>query len=142
METNRLIIRNFKKEDINDFMVYRNNMDWMKFQGFKGLTKNEYEEFLLEDPCIESGCYFAIELKSEKKIIGDIYLRKLTNHIMIGYTLNPEYTKHGYIFEAVVFLKKAMFEKYHLPLYAHVDKDNLDSIKVLENAKIAYEFEK
>jgi RimJ/RimL family protein N-acetyltransferase len=141
METNRLIIRKFTAEDIDNFMIYRNNLDWMKFQGFKGLTKEEYEDILLKEPCMDTGCQMAIELKSEKKLIGDIYLKKQKNHIEIGFTLNPKYTKHGYTFEAVVYLKKAMFEKYHLPLYAYVDKNNIRSIRVLENAKIAYEFE-
>ena len=41
--TERCLIRRFEAPDIDDFMVYRNDMDWMKYQGFKGLTKQEYE---------------------------------------------------------------------------------------------------
>ena len=47
--TERCLIRRFEEPDIDDFMVYRNDMDWMKSQGFKGLTKQEYEDALLGD---------------------------------------------------------------------------------------------
>lgn len=32
-------LRQFEEQDIDDFMVYRNDMDWMRYQGFKGLTR-------------------------------------------------------------------------------------------------------
>ena len=140
METNRLIIRRFTDSDIDDFMVYRNNVEWMKFQGFKGLTREEYEDYLLKEPNIDEGCQYAIILRSSNQLIGDIYLKRAGRHIEIGFTLNPEYTKHGYIMEVLVYLKKAMFDKYHLPLFAYVNRDNESSVKVLENAKIEYEF--
>lgn len=40
-DTVRCNIRPFNAEDIDVFMSYRNDMDWMKYQGFKGLSKQE-----------------------------------------------------------------------------------------------------
>lgn len=36
IQTKRCIIRPFNESDINRFMDYRNDMDWMQYQGFKG----------------------------------------------------------------------------------------------------------
>ncbi len=47
LDTVRCNIRPFLVEDIDAFMAYRNDMDWMKYQGFKGLTKQEYTKALL-----------------------------------------------------------------------------------------------
>lgn len=33
LNTRRCIIRDFKASDIDSFMEYRNNMDWMRYQG-------------------------------------------------------------------------------------------------------------
>jgi len=35
-ETRRCHIRPFEEGDIEAFMSYRNNLDWMRLQGFKG----------------------------------------------------------------------------------------------------------
>ena len=69
-------IRPFKESDIDDFMEYRNDMEWMKYQGFKVLNKEEYEDALLKDVSLEKGMQLAIINKSDDRLIGDLYVRK------------------------------------------------------------------
>ena len=39
IQTKRLSIRKFVSGDIDSFMDYRNNVDWMRYQGFKRKVK-------------------------------------------------------------------------------------------------------
>lgn len=41
-------------------MVYRNDAEWMKYQGFKGLTKEDYEAELLGVLTLVRGIQLAI----------------------------------------------------------------------------------
>lgn len=39
IKTARIIIRSFYQNDIDAFMKYHNDEVWMRFQGFKSLTR-------------------------------------------------------------------------------------------------------
>ena len=101
LKTKRFNIRPFKQSDIDDFMEYRNDMEWMKYQGFKGLSKEEYEDALLKDVSLEKGMQLVIINKSDDRLIGDLYVRKENETFWIGYTINPKYAKKGYAYEAI-----------------------------------------
>ncbi len=68
LETVRCIIRPFNAEDIDAFMSYRNDMDWMKYQGFKGLSKQEYMQALLNEHSLSNGIQLAIICKQTNKL--------------------------------------------------------------------------
>ncbi|MDF9838758.1 MULTISPECIES: GNAT family N-acetyltransferase [unclassified Breznakia] len=93
LESKRCIIREFKKQDIDAFMEYRNDDSWMKYQGFKNLTKKQYEEILLKDLDFKEGVQLAIVHTRDTVIIGDIYLKAEANSIWIGYTIHPAYAR-------------------------------------------------
>ncbi len=132
-KTERLIIRSFNKNDIDQFMIYRNNLEWMKYQGFKGRTKQEYTEALDIPFNIEEHSQIAIILKSTKKVIGDLYVKKTDNEVHIGYTINPKYKQLGYTYEATSGLIKFIQKNYPLVnIVSGVDKDNIPSINLLE----------
>ncbi|MFS0986009.1 GNAT family N-acetyltransferase [Enterococcus durans] len=76
IQTKRLNIRKFVSGDIDSFMDYRNNIDWMRYQGFKGKSKAFYETELLHDVSLEKGMQLAIIHTDTKQLVGDIYLRK------------------------------------------------------------------
>lgn len=101
IETDRCLIRRFEGKDIDDFMTYRNNEKWMQYQGFKGLTKQEYNKVLLVEPGVQVGAQFAIINKATKRLVGDIYLKQEENTFWLGYTINPESARQGYAYEAV-----------------------------------------
>jgi RimJ/RimL family protein N-acetyltransferase len=102
--TERCKIRRFKEEDIDDFMTYRNNEHWMKYQLFKGLTKEEYRKALLNDDSVETGIQLAVSDIITDMLIGDIYLKKENEVFWIGYTISPDYSRQGYMYEIVVSL--------------------------------------
>ena len=83
------VIREFENKDIDSFMEYRNDCDWMQYQGFKGLSKEEYEKALLETSSINDGMQFAITDKNIGCLLGDIYLRQNNSTFELGYTINP-----------------------------------------------------
>ena len=85
-KSDRFNIRTFKESDINDFMEYRNNMDWMKYQGFKGLSKEEYEDVLLKDVSLEKGMQLAIINKSDESC--EIFKNLVLSYIKIKMDLD------------------------------------------------------
>ena len=101
IETDRCLIRKFKEKDIDEFMVYRNNDNWMRYQGFKGLTKPEYAKALLGSLDYSEGAQLAIVNSSTDSLIGDLYLKQTGNEFWIGYTISPCYSRQGYAYEAV-----------------------------------------
>lgn len=48
IDTVRCNIRPFIAEGIDAFIIYRNNMDWMKYQGFKGCSYTFVSKELLK----------------------------------------------------------------------------------------------
>ncbi len=101
IETDRCLIRCFEGKDIDDFMIYRNNEKWMQYQGFKGLSKQEYNKALLVEPDMRAGAQLAIVSKESKRLIGDIYLKQEENAFWLGYTISPANARQGYAYEAV-----------------------------------------
>ncbi len=125
------IIRPFQPHEIDSFMEYRNNAEWMKYQGFKGLTKGAYEEALLGAHTLADGIQLAIVNKLTQVLIGDIYLRQQCDVFWLGYTISPAYARQGYAIEAITatidWIKGSGFSF----IKAGVDPENTLSIKLL-----------
>ena len=133
LETKRLALTLFEESHIDDLMEYRNNDEWMKFQTFKGLTKEEYQKKLLVPYDISKGVQLAIVLKENSKLIGDVFLIMTGLRIDIGYTINPHYSKQGYATEILnaVINKVQVKYPYH-QLFAETDQLNIPSINLLK----------
>ena len=101
IETRRLIIRKFEAQDINAFMAYRNYEEWMRFQGFKGLSTDQYEQALLAPLNEAAGMQLAVTEKATGTLVGDLYLKALPDAYEIGYTIAPDHARQGYATEAV-----------------------------------------
>ena len=109
-ETERLIIRQWEEKDYQDLFEYASKdivtkfLCWPTYQEIQ--TAIDRINFLLEEykqEKIEND--YAIELKSEKKVIGSIafmhYKSKSEGSIEIGFVLNPNYQGKGYMTEAL-----------------------------------------
>ncbi len=132
IETDRCILRCFEEKDLELFMTYRNNKEWMKYQGFKNLTKEEYRKALLVPLNIENGVQLAIVDKTSDNLLGDIYLSKKENTISIGYTINPIYSRKGYISEILKALLPKLKGCYSdCDIIALTEKDNISSKNLL-----------
>ncbi|MGE5328354.1 MAG: GNAT family N-acetyltransferase [Deltaproteobacteria bacterium] len=125
LETERLILREWDKEDVEDLIEGLNNIEvskWLSFISYP-YTKNDAEKWI--EFCIENAkkgdkrdsYYFAIELKSDKKVIGGLSLDKINKFQGTaggGIWINAKYHGHGYGTEA--FGKRIEFAFNNLKL--------------------------
>lgn len=140
IETDRCILRCFEEKDLDLFMNYRNNEDWMKYQGFKNLTKDEYRKALLVPLNIENGVQLAIANKSTENLLGDLYFLKKEKTISIGYTINPIYSRKGYISEVLKVLLPKIKEYYSdCKIIAMTEKENIPSKNLLIKLGFVYD---
>lgn len=101
LETERLIVRNFKPEDWRDLQEYISNEEVMKFESpwdcSEESLKQTAEDFSKGDT------FWAVELKALGKMIGHIYFGKTGPDSfqtrMIGYIFNNRFHGNGYATE-------------------------------------------
>ncbi len=136
-ESNRCYIRHFIEDDLDSFMEYRNNLDWMKFQGFKGLSKDEYKCSLF-NKSITNGIQLAIISKQSNKLLGDIYLQQDNDACYIGYTINPKFAKNGIITEVLYSCIHYLKTKNFNQIKAGVDPLNTSSINLLKKLNFTF----
>lgn len=132
IETKNLIIRNFELSDENDLCEYMMQRVNTKFESYPDFTlekgKKEIEYRTKSDE------FYAIELKEEHKVIGNIYLGKRDfNSRELGYVLNENYQKKGYGTEASKAVIEYMFKKGVHRIFAECSPENRPSWKVMEN---------
>ena len=139
--TSRCYVREFEKKDIDDFMKYRNNLNWMKYQTFKGLLKEEYVEILTKSKDIEKGIQLAIFLKENDELLGDLYIQREDNILWLGYTISPSKARKKFMFEVIsALLKKCRNTNIHT-IKAEVDIENIASINLLKKLNFKLEQE-
>ena len=99
IETERLIIRNFQlsdEKDLSEYMLQRVNAE---FEAYPDFTVEKAKKEIAYRA--ESDEFFAIELKENHKVIGNIYLGKRDfNGRELGYVLNENFQGKGYGTEA------------------------------------------
>ena len=141
LETERLIIRRFRSEDLDSFVAYRADPDVARFQSWENFTRAEGVAFIAEmarqHPDTPGEWFqFAIELKSTGRMIGDCALHDLAdrpNEAEIGVTLARAYRGRGYAGEAIAGLLGYAFGTLGKSrIEALTDVRNAGSIAVLE----------
>lgn len=134
----RCLIRPFKEHDISDFMAYRNDMDWMKYQGFKGLTKQEYSKELLCRHSFEEGIQLAVICKKSESLIGDVYLKKEDGTVWIGYSICRSMARCGYAYEVVSAVITSLKKQGITTIKAGIDCGNEASIGLIRKLNFSY----
>ncbi len=111
LETKRLILREWDQKDINDLIEGLNNLEvsrWLAFVPYP-YTLNDAEKWIkfcidnIKKGSAGSSYDFAIELKSEKKVIGGVSLDKINKFQGTaggGIWINAKYHGQGYGTEA------------------------------------------
>lgn len=131
IETEYLIIRNFQlkdKEDLCEYMMQRREVE---FEAYPDFTQQKAEEEIQFRS--QSDEFFAIELKEEDKVIGNIYMGKRDfNARELGYVLNQKYQGKGYGSEAAKAAITYAFEEGIHRIYAECAPQNTVSWKVME----------
>lgn len=130
-ESERLILRRYKKEDIQDLFEYLSDKEVVKYEPYKPLTFAETKENL--EWRIGTDEMIAVELKHSHKMIGNVYLGKRDFEALeMGYVFNRNYWGHGYAAESCRALIQLAFSHGIHRIYAECDPDNLNSWKLLE----------
>ena len=107
-ETERLILRRYKEEDLQDLFEYLSDKEVVKYEPYKPLTLNETQENLKWR--IGTDEMIAVELKDSHKMIGNVYMGKREFEALeIGYVFNRNYWGHGYAAESCKALIKQAF---------------------------------
>ena len=109
LETNRLILRNLRETDLENFHAFRSNPEVCKFQSFDAFTIEESKKFIDEQKDAEFGTpgewvQVGIVWKENNKLIGDFALKPEKSEprvVEIGVTLNLEYRGKGFAVEAL-----------------------------------------
>ncbi|MCR5467534.1 MAG: GNAT family N-acetyltransferase [Lachnospiraceae bacterium] len=136
--TERLILRAFRDSDYDDLFEYLSQLKDDEFEGYPDLTYENGREHLRSR--IESGEFYAIELKENKKVIGNVYcgIRDF-NSKEVGYILNKDYQKKGYATEALKAVVDDVFKEGTHRVYAECDSRNTPSWRLLERVGLRRE---
>ena len=127
LETERLVLRPFERDDLDDFYTYAKNPNVGPNAGWKP-HENKRESRRILREFIEGEENWAITLKDEGKVIGSIGLhpdhkRDFEQARMLGYGLNEPYWGQGLMTEAARRVVRYVFQKtpivilsiYHYP---------------------------
>lgn len=131
-ETDRLILRRYCIEDLQDLYEYLSDEEVVKYEPYKPMTMKAAEENL--NWRISADEMIAVELKANSKLIGNLYLGKRDFEALeMGFVFNKRYWGQGYAKESCeALIKKAFSEGIHR-IFAECDPCNLGSWKLLES---------
>ena len=130
-ETQRLILRRYKEEDLQDLFEYLSDAQVVEYEPYKPLTIDEARENLRWR--IGTDEMIAVELKAGRKMIGSVYLGKREfGALEIGYVFNRDYWGRGYAAESCKALIQQAFSNGIHRIYAECDPRNVRSWKLLE----------
>ncbi len=140
----RIIIRDFLFEDVNDVYEYSKKEYIGPQAGWKPHESKEITRHVISGYIINNES-FAIVLKEKKKVIGNIsiYLttfRKKVKACELGFVLNDKYWGYGFMTEAVKLVLKYVFDILNVEIVSvgHYTT-NLKSKKTIENCGFTFE---
>ena len=131
IETDRLVLRRFRKEDLQDLYECLSDEAVVRFEPYRPMDMNEVKKEL--DRRISSDEMIAVELTSNHRLIGNVYIGKRDgNALELGYVFNRQFWGQGYAEEScTALIRKAFSEGFHR-IYAECDPCNAASWKLLE----------
>ena len=131
METERLLLRRFVPDDWQELFEYLSQESICKYLPYDAIT---VEAAMNEATYRSRDHYWAVCLKANEKLIGDIYFRTWKYGVWeIGYVINEKYQNNGYATEAVeALIDDAFKNKSAHRIEARCDPRNTDSWKILE----------
>lgn len=131
METERLILRKYREDDLNDLYEYLADPDVVKFEPYQPMTMQETKDNL--NWRISTDEMIAVELKSNHKMIGNVYLGKRDfDALELGYVFHQSYWGKGYAKESCMALVNRAFEGGIHRIFAECDPKNTGSWRLLE----------
>lgn len=141
LESQRLILRQFKDSDLESFFAYRNDPEVAKYQGWSFPYPRKKAMLFIRTMAVAEvsqnrWLQIAVELKSTRKMIGDVafFIRKDDERqALLGYSLARPHWGNGYAFEALSRLLAYLFDELELHrVSAECDVENVASWKLLD----------
>lgn len=141
LETERLILRDFEKEDWQAVWEYQTDPLYLRYNHWTERTPEDAREFVgwflrhqIQEP--RTKYQLAVILKSNNQLIGNCGVRMENAgdaEANIGYELNPKYWNQGYATEAAHAIVDFGFQHFGVHrIWADLVADNLASAHVLE----------
>jgi len=134
LETRRLVIRKFEKEDWKQLYEYASDPEVRRYIPNGAYTEEEAQKFVKENMG-DRPEKFAVVLKSENKLIGHMYFHNwfAPQTYEIGWVFNKAYQNNGYATEAAKALVDYGFEVLKLHrIIATCQPENYPSWRVAE----------
>lgn len=140
IETERLLLREFRPEDAEPFFEFLGDRDCCYFDGgyepVKSAKSRLYKKYM-ELFSYQTQERYMIELKAEHRCIGTIHLMEAEERkvpaMEVGYGICPSYQKKGYATEAVRAAIRFCFEELGMELLtAKVMEPNKASLRLIE----------
>ena len=131
LETERLILRRYKAEDLEDLYEYLSDDEVVRYEPYKAMTMDEVKDNLKWR--IETDEMLAVELKDNHKMIGNVYLGKRDfDSLELGYVFNRRFWGKGYARESCEAVVRYAFLNGSHRIFAECDPNNASSWKLLE----------
>jgi len=141
LETERLILRDFVKDDWHAVLEYQTDPLYLRYNKWTERTPQAVQEFVgwfldqqVQTPRIEF--QLAVVLRANNQLIGncDVRMGKADDvEANIGYELDPQYWNYGYATEAAHAVVDFGFQHFGVHrIWADLVADNVGSAHVLE----------
>lgn len=132
LETERLIIRNYRTEDFPQVYDYFSNEEVARYEDFYPMSKDEVRDMINENKTKDNR--LVVELKDTHMVIGSIgYFVDKDGDYSMDYDFNPSYSKKGYATEAGKKLLEHLFTSLKVEgVFADCDIRNENSWKLME----------
>ena len=142
LESDRLIIRDFKTDDIDSLFNILSDKDVMRFSLSGTFTKEKTVQYIQDnfkayhDPGYGQ---YAVILKENNKLIGccgffDTEIEG-SKEVELAYRLSPAYWNQGLATEAAILCKKYAFSQLGIHhLIAIIAPENIGSLRVAEKS--------
>ena len=138
ISTEKLVLRAFRDDDLDEFLAYRNDPEVARFQDWEGISREAASAFLRRNAQSSPGTpgqwqQIAIALKLSDRLIGDIGLyRRDDGSAELGFSLAKRHQGLGFAREALAGLIAELFDRPGLErLEAVTDARNVSAIALL-----------
>jgi RimJ/RimL family protein N-acetyltransferase len=146
LETNRLIIRDFIPEDLEDVHIYASDPLVVEHMIWGPNSKEDTQSFIdrvieMQKQVPRQDFELAVVIKASNRLAGGCGIHLCgQSQGEIGYCFNPLFWGNGFATEAARALVEFGFREHGLHrIYATCRPDNIGSAKVMKNIGMIYE---
>ncbi len=113
-ETNRLLLRKFKEEDVFDLFNYLSKPNVVEYEPYNIFSLEAAKKEVIKRS--NSNAFLGVILKENAVLIGNLYYEQINSEFNtweIGYVFNSDYHNHGYATESVKKLIDVLFKEHN-----------------------------